>query len=150
MAEATYRALDIGRALTYIGPHGNVSHKTGFLTLPAAAVTTETVDFMILPRGAQILDCILNVLGATNTGCTMNVGLAQIPGKASTLVDADALIAAGAIATAALIRRNKTGIAQSALLLDDDYLVQGVLGGANNAAAAVIECTVFYENKGTP
>ena len=65
-------------------------------------------------------------------------------------VDADALIAATAAATAVLLRRNKTGIAKSALLLDDDYLVQAIIAGANNANLANIECTVFYEFTGTP
>jgi hypothetical protein len=150
MAVGDYRAPDIKRALTYIGPHGNVSHKTGVVTIPAAALIGETLDFMILPRGAQILDCILNLLDTTNGSLTLALGIAQIPGKASTQVDPDALIVATAAATAVLIRRNKTTIAKTALLLDDDYLIQAIIAGANNAAEAVCEVTVFYENVGTP
>lgn len=150
MAQGTYRVADINRQLSYIGPHGNLSHKTGSVTVAAAAVIGNTIDFMILPVGAFIVDAFLNVLSATNTNLTLALGLAQIPGKASTLVDPDALIVATAAATATLIRRNKTGIAASALLLNDDYLVQAVIAGANNANAAVIECTVIYENRGTP
>lgn len=150
MAIGTYRAPDINRALTYIGPHGNVAHKSAPVLLPAAAVIGNTIDFMVLQRGAQILDCIVSVLGATNAGVLFELGLAQIPGKSAVKVDPDGLIVATTAATATIIRRNKTTVALSALLLDDDYLVQGTISGANNAAGAVIECTVFYENVGTP
>ena len=150
MALGTYRADDINRAKTYIGPHGNLSHKTGRKVVPAAIAQNDTIDLMVLPRGAQIIDCILNVIGTPGANVTYQLGLAQIPGKSDVKVDADGLIAATAAATTVLLRRNKTGIEQSALLLDDDYLVQALAGGGNPDAEHTLEATVIYEFTGTP
>ncbi len=149
MALGDIRAADINRAKTYIGPHGTVAHKTGRVSIPATASNGDTIDFAILPRGAQVLDAFLNVLTAPGASVTLALGLAQIPGKSNVQTDADALIAATAAAAAVFLRRNQTGIAASALLLDDDYLLQGVIGGADVTNAFVAECTVFYEFTGT-
>lgn len=149
MGNGTYRAADINRAITYIGPHGNLSRKTAKLTVPIAAATGETIDLMKLPNGAEIVDVFLNVIGTPGTGVTMALGIAQIPGGLDTKVDADALIVATAAVAPIILRRNKTAIANAALSLDDDYLIQILLGGTTPDAAFEVELTVIYENRGT-
>lgn len=149
MTEGTYQAADIDRAITYIGPHGNVSRKTAAILIPATASNAETFDFMRLPNGTVILDCFLNVIGAPGAAVTLAVGLAQIPNKSAVKVDADALIVATAAAVAIIIRRNKVSIDNDALSLDDDYFVQALIGGADITNAFDAELTVLYENRGT-
>lgn len=153
MALGVHRAADIDRALSMYAAYGNVAHKSVTIVVPATAVNGDTVDFMKLHRNCKILDCILRNTGDTNGATTtIAVGIAQIPNKASTKVDVDALITATTLTTGnQLLSRNNAAVGAVALTLDDDYLIQGAIAAADIGTNAVtFDLTVFYEALGTP
>jgi hypothetical protein len=151
MAIGTHRAPDIDRKVSYSGPHGNLSVAYSKVVVPATGVDTDTVDHMRMPRGTRIVDCIRRNSGDTNGATTtLETGIAQIPGKASTKVDADALIKAATLTTGnKLVRRDNEAVGDADLTLDDEYLIQSLVDAADIGTAAVtIELWVIYENVG--
>lgn len=132
------------RQAPYIGPHGKVICESKKYTVDAAQ--NDTLDMLILPRGAKILDMML-IHGAAGASVTCDVGIAAI--GAGTKGDDDALLVAGDIAAAGIKRRTAVINSDSALLLDDDdYYARLTLEGAN-PASTTYELFMWYEFVGT-
>lgn len=151
MAIGIQRVADINRQRKIAGTYGNLAVASASILLPATTAQNDTVDFMVLPRGTRIVDCIARMTAAAAGTVTFQLGLAQIPGKASTKVDDDALILAAAISTSARIaRRNNPAVGITGLTLDDDYLLQGLIAAAALGATPVtIDVDLIYEYLGT-
>ena len=151
MALGTFRVADIVRQLIIATSYGNYAVKKASIVIPATAAQNNTVDFMELPVGVRIVDCILRTTAAAAGVVTFQVGIAQKPGKSATLVDDDALIIAATITTAATIRRrNNIAVGFAGLTLNDTYLIQGLIGAAALGATPVTaELDVMYEYLGT-
>lgn len=153
MANGNYRADDINRRLSYSGAHGNLSvMRSGPIVIPATGVQNELIDFMVARRGWRLVDCLLRNSGDTaGATSTIQVGIAQIPGKSTTKVDDDALITATTLTTGnQLTRRKNAAVDAAGLTLDDDYLIQGKIAGADIGTNPVtVELDLIYENLGT-
>jgi hypothetical protein len=151
MALGIHRSPDIARQLIMASAYGNLAVKSVSITLPATTAQNDTVDFLEMPIGTRIVDAIARLTPAAAGTVTFQLGLAQKPGHADTLVDADALILAAAISTSATLRRrNNVAVGFAGLTLTDTYIVQGLVAAAALGATPVtIELDLIYEYLGT-
>lgn len=116
------------------------------LQIPLTALENDLVDFFYMPRGARIFDLWM-AFDAFGSSVTFDLGLAAIPGGSDDNVDIDALIDGLDVAAAGVQSgRTEIGVFSVAdLELDDDYLIQGKILGADVGATAVdIELFVYY------
>lgn len=150
MTDYTAPGLLLGRqnrSAPMAGVYGNVAYATAKVSIPVGAVATELVNFLVLPRDIRLIDFRAHTDGANSAATTMNLGLKNVTGGATTFNDADYFIAALDINAAG--RTGWTNLAVYQVTLDDEYILQGVIAGATVAtAAAVVEVTVWYEFKG--
>jgi hypothetical protein len=151
MALGTFRSADIARQLIMAAAYGNLSVKYATILLPATTAQNNTCDFLEMPSGTRIMDCLVRLTAAAAGVVTFQLGIAQKPGKLTTKVDDDALLTAVAISTAANFRRrNNAAVGNTALTLDDTYIIQGLIGAAALGATPVtVDLELFYEYLGT-
>jgi hypothetical protein len=151
MALGIQRVADIERQIIMASAYGNVAVKSTSIILPATTADDDTIDFMELPVGVRIIDCLARLTPAAAGTVTFALGIAQKPGHLDTKVDPDALILAAAISTSATIRRrNNVAVGHVGLTLDDTYLIQGIIEAAALGATPVtVELDVIYEYLGT-
>ena len=121
----------VGKQLPYAGPHGNLSYNYG--KLPSTNLAqNDTVDFVRLPKGAILLDVLVE---HSAFGASVVLDLGLVAENSGSLGGADILIDGGNIAAAGILRRSEVGVySGDDLVLDDDYLVRGLFAGADPAA----------------
>lgn len=139
-----YVVSGLARQQPYIGPHGNLS-VARYENPSTDYAQNDTVKCLRLPKGAQIIDVILDH-GAFGSSVTLDVGITPV--NSGALEDTDALLDGADIAAVGRKRGIKAGILPSALdLTDDDYDVILTFLSANPDAAA-FQIAVIYEFKG--
>lgn len=142
MAAVTIPGLK--RQTPYIGPHGNVCVATRKYVVDLAQ--NDTLDILILPKGARILDSIV-LTSALGASVVMAVGIAAVGAGAK---GAAAILNTGVdVSAASLTRRLVTGkFTDSDLTLDDDdYYLRLTLTAANPASGSY-EVIVYYDFPG--
>lgn len=133
----------LARQTPYIGPHGNVSCISKKYTVDAAQ--NDTLDMLIIPKGAEVVDAIL-IHGAAGASVTCDVGIAAV--NAGTKGDDDCLMVAADIAAAGIKRRTAVINTDSALTLDDDDYYARLTLEAANPASITYELFIFYRFAG--
>lgn len=135
MAIGTYRAADISRPLVAFGPHDNFGQRRSLVTIPAAAVAGDTIDFMVLPKDVRILDVIVDVIDPGATDMDFMLHLASLPGGKTTFdVQATGTLTGTTIAAADTVDINGVEYTFVDTLTDDPAPVPyEVLVGASDS-----------------
>lgn len=122
----------------------NVAHKQ--LSLKGYA-NGDKVDFFLLPKGTKTVDFFMVKEGNGGAGSTLQMGLKAENGV-GTYDSAGYYCAASALDAAARVSQLAASVPK--LLDDDNYFVQGVIGGAgigaNSCKVDVVVLHTFHGN----
>ncbi len=129
--------------IQYYGEHGNLSVAIANFTL-AAAVTGDTVDFLWLGAGFDIMDA--HIISANlGSGTIFNLGHRHVDGSTSSIATPDSIISSGVTNAAVRIDMGKAPVTE----VIKDSIIYGTVSTSGAAPTGRVDVVIEYRVKGT-